>query len=519
MSSSNKEALFRHWVEIIELIVAHDNIRPQDNLFDLGVDSINLLDITELAEAKGIKFGGIEALLINPSIDELVESSHHGGPILQSPEAAGDSHPLLPTQADILSLPNPGTFTTAPKAYQLCRDTPPQAIAHALEAVIRAHPALRTVLTISEGVTVQKVIPPDEAPTPLEVYRSTSKTHAELAEEMPRLWRRLSSFCMEHVLPIRVCYVTGPLFENPAILFATHHLASDAYSEKIIHRDFTAAFAGHPVQIERQSLLSWAHRVHHMVHQEPETACSRDYWLNESQKMGWRPIPQRENAAKKLWRFPLTLQDTGEGLFSGHFNLSTILLGTAILQLWTMTTVSALWAELVDSGRLTPGANLDGVVGCLYYTYPVHLSRPDSRQSLENILSSLEQTLLAVPQRGFGYAALRWLSPDPDVRESLGRIHPVVTLNIRGSIAENVSSGLQVIKQPDLKWNFSRDQQVSQNEKPLRIFVEPGPDGLSGYILADSGYFNEKWAEDFAVGFSKKFADLRFLPKGTENEL
>lgn len=519
MSYSIKPALFRQWIEIIGLIVGHDNILPQDKLFALGLDSMNLLDIIDLAEAKGIEFGGMKTLLINPSLDELVASSHHSGSRQQDSEATDESHPLLPTQADILSLPNPGTFTTNPKAYELPRDTPSQAVAQALRSVIRAHPALRTVLTISEGVTAQKVIPPDEAPTPLEVYRSTSETHAELAEEMTRLWRRLSSFCMERALPIRVCYLTGPLFENPVILFATHHLASDAYSEKIVHRDFAAAFAGHAIRGEGQSVFPWARRIHNMVHQEPETACNRNYWLGESQKTGWRPTPQPGNAERKLWRFPLTLQDGAEELSPAHFNLSTTLLAAATLQLWTLTAASALWVERVDGGRLAPGASLDGVVGCLYYTYPVHLSRPDSRQSLENILRTVEQTLLAVPQRGFGYAALRWLSPDANVRESLGRIRPMVTLNIRGTIDANVGSELQVLRRPDLKWNFSRDQQVSQNEKPLRIFVEPGPDGLSGYILADSRYFNEKWAEDFAVGFSEKFADLRFLPKGTKDEL
>lgn len=518
MPSANKEVLFKHWVEIIGLIVTHDNIHPQDNLFDLGVDSMNLLDMSELAEAEGIEFGGIETLLMNPSLDELAASSYRSVSRQQDFESDDGNHPLLPTQADILSLPNPGTFTTYPKAYKLPQDMPSQAVAQALKAVIRVHPALRTVLTISEGATAQKVIPLDETPPPLEVYQSTSETHAELAEEMSRLWRRLSSFCMERTLPIRVCYLTGPLFENPVILFATHHLASDAYSEKIIHRDFATAIAGHAIRSERQSLFSWARRIQNMVHQEPETACNRDYWLSESQKSGWRPTPQSENTEKKLWRFPLTLQDGQKELSLAYFRLSTTLIAAATTQLWTMTAASELWVEQVDNGRLTPGANLDGVVGCLYYTYPVHLSRPDSKQSLENILSTLEQTLLAVPQRGFGYAALRWLSPDAYVRESLGRIHPVITLNIRGTIAENVSSGLQVINQPDLKWNFSRDQQVSQNEKPLRIFVETGSDGLSGYILADSRYFNEKWAENFAVGFSKKFADLRFLPKSTENK-
>jgi non-ribosomal peptide synthase protein (TIGR01720 family) len=103
----------------------------------------------------------------------------------------------------------------------------------------------------------------------------------------------------------------------------------------------------------------------------------------------------------------------------------------------------SLLVELSSHGRapLFPDIEVSRTVGWFQAVYPV-LLRPSDTPLSSAPVSAMSRMLGEVPSHGVGYGALRYLSPDPDVRHQLECLpRAQVTFNYVGAYHEGALGG------------------------------------------------------------------------------
>jgi non-ribosomal peptide synthase protein (TIGR01720 family) len=236
-----------------------------------------------------------------------------------------------------------------------------------------------------------------------------------------------------------VVFDFGPVRKRE-LFWVLHHLAGDIVSWRILLEDLETALEqlarGGPVRLPAKttSFKRWSELLQQYARSDA-AAGTAAFWLADERRNA-APIPldradtQDANTEDSLRRFQVRLsRDETDRLLHDvpkayQTQINEVLLTALLRAVSEWSDQPSLLVEVESHGReedLFENVDLSRTVGWFTTYYPVCLQAA-SGASLEETLQSVKQQLRAIPERGFHYSLLRYLTPNADLADELRRL-------------------------------------------------------------------------------------------------
>ncbi len=218
------------------------------------------------------------------------------------------------------------------------------------------------------------------------------------------------------------------------LLIIIHHLVVDGVSWRILLEDLLTAYgqaaSGQAIRLPAKttSFRHWAERLREYAGSE-EAKEELEYWLGLPwERVGRLPVDHaggsNEEGQARTLSVGLSEEETRALLqevpAAFRTEINEVLLTALGLALRELTGKSTVQFDLEGHGRedLFEDVDLSRTVGWFTAIYPVLVDLSNTSDQVE-ALRRVKEQLRRIPMNGLGWGALRYLSPDSDVRESL----------------------------------------------------------------------------------------------------
>ncbi|MFJ3484099.1 amino acid adenylation domain-containing protein [Pseudomonas sp. NPDC090202] len=433
--SAMEKALAAIWSDLL----GTEQVGLDDNFFELGGDSIISIQVVSRARQAGIGLNPRD-LFQYQSVRSLaaVARTVTEQPASEQGAVTGTT-PLLPIQQMFFD-------SEIPQRQQWNQSVllkPAQALdaellEQAVNALVAQHDALRLSFARQDGVWTASVR--DNTTQALLWCSEISDLDqlAALGEEAQR------SLDLQHGPLLRAVLVSLPSGEQ-RLLLVIHHLAVDGVSWRILFEDLQAAYQqlvqGHTVALpaKSSSIKAWAERLQGWAN-VPERAAEVAGWQQRLQGADVA-LPCANPHGAQLNRHALKVHSRlDKSLTSQLLHSAPTAYRTQVndLLLTALARVVARWTgqdsvllQLEGHGRETLFDELDlsRTVGWFTSLFPVRLS---PAASLDASVKIIKEQLRAIPEKGIGFGALRYLG-DADSRAALAALpQPRITFNYLG---------------------------------------------------------------------------------------
>jgi amino acid adenylation domain-containing protein/non-ribosomal peptide synthase protein (TIGR01720 family) len=445
-----QERLASIWAEVLGL----DRVGVEDNFFALGGDSILGIQVVSRARQAGLGLRSKD-LFLAQTIAELatkVTATAAGG----TEPVTGDA-PLTPIQRMFFErIATPGAFQQYLTA-ELVEDLDEAALAAALRGLLDHHDALRMRYTHADGWHQHNAAAGDHV-----VLQRVDTSDDVVAH--------LSTMEISEGPLIRaVLCVTGS-GRRSRLLLAAHHLVVDGVSWRILLEDLATAYQqasrGESIDLgaKTTSFRDWALRL------ADHTAtggfdAELEHWSAGAEDAALPADGSGPNRADSTHTVHMRLdKDITRALLRDvpaihRTEINDVLLAALGRVLAGWTGRDRVLIDMEGHGReeIFDGIDLSRTVGWFTTSYPVVLDTPPAAD-WPGALRSVRETLRAIPHRGLGYGALRYLG---------GRItggpEPSVSLNYLGRFESANSAPFQAIGELGLHQDGA-DQRLHQLE-------------------------------------------------------
>ncbi|WP_164836509.1 non-ribosomal peptide synthetase [Actinacidiphila soli] len=194
-------------------------------------------------------------------------------------------------------------------AYELSGPLDMRVLRGALRDVVARHPILRTVYESQNGLPVQRVLPPEEAPVVLEeVSPPPIHTRADvhlIAQRVTADWWDAPPFLLHRDIPIRG-RISALGHGRHLLGLCIHHIAFDGWSEDLFLRDLSSAYNARLAGREQPagggpSYLRYTHWEHSQLDQWYETDVP--FWtqtLSSASAKPFLPAPKAKGDAPRF---------------------------------------------------------------------------------------------------------------------------------------------------------------------------------------------------------------------------
>ncbi|SMC85680.1 non-ribosomal peptide synthetase [Lentzea albidocapillata] len=352
----------------------------RDGFLELGGDSILAIGVVTKARAAGLHLSARDVFQ-HQTIAELaprVRSSSRAS--AEQGTVTGDV-PLTPIQRWFFDHHDGLSRFHQSVVLDFAEDVDAERLARAVSTVVAHHDALRTRYTFDDGWR-QRIEP---------------SGHSQLETEI--------------VAPRQV-------------RLSAHHLVVDGISWRIIAEDLRAAYRGEPLPPKTTSLREWAHQLagHARTGGFDDERTHWEQLTGGSSKTG-------TTASQRGVTVRLSGQDTRRVLrevppvYRTQVNDVLLTALGCVLSGWTGSRRVLVALEGHGREELFDGVDLSRTVGWFTSMFPVALDVPEAGWG--ETLKAVKEQLRAVPRRGIGYGALRYLTGDglPDVTPEVGFNH------------------------------------------------------------------------------------------------
>ncbi|MFI6028102.1 amino acid adenylation domain-containing protein [Amycolatopsis magusensis] len=418
-----EEKLAAIWAEVLKV----ERVGVDDNFFELGGDSILSIQLVSKARRAGLRLVAKD-IFTHQTVAALAGVAGTA-PVRRAPARAGETGaaPLTPVQHWFLQ-----THTEQPHHYamsaslELAEDADELAVRAAVLAVVTRHEALRTRFREAEGQWRQDIAPLDETAVFRRVNLSEVDGEAERSAMSEAALAAQSGMDLERgVLTRAVLFHRG---RRPSVLFlAIHHLVVDGVSWRIILDDLSRAYeqvrAGEEIDLGSRStsFTEWAGKLDAHVRGGALDG-ELGYWSAiRDEPVGELPVDtEGANTAGSAARVTVRLDPaTTEALLHRvpgvyRTQVNDVLVGAmgAVLADWTGRDRVLLGMEGHGREEIVDDVDLSRTVGWFTTHFPVALTVPGSRRTEDwgGVLKAVKEQLRAIPGRGLGYDALRYLS-------------------------------------------------------------------------------------------------------------
>ncbi|GFZ57588.1 non-ribosomal peptide synthetase [Pseudomonas amygdali pv. eriobotryae] len=410
-----EEKLAAVWADVLKL----EQVGSTDNFFELGGDSILSLQIIARAKRQGIKVSP-KQLFEKQTIGQLASVAKL---IQKKPAAAAEqvsgSLPLLPIQARFFEqdIPERQHWNQALmlKPLQTLDAIHLQA---ALTALIEQHDALRLGFAQQDGQW--------RATFGALNTRDLLWTHElDSAERLPELADEAQrSLDLKNGPLLRAVLVDLPQGEQ-RLLLVIHHLVVDGVSWRVLLEDMQQAYVaiatGQPLALatKTSSLQSWAEHLQAYA-QSPVLAQELDYWQMQLQDVSdTLPCDHPHGGQQQKHALSVVTQLNGEqtrqllqdapAAYRTQINDLLLTALARVVSRWTAQPHALIRLEGHGREDLFDTLDITRTVGWFSNLYPVRLT---PQATLADSLMTIKEQLRALPDKGIGYGALRYLGSE-----------------------------------------------------------------------------------------------------------
>ncbi|HKN54680.1 MAG TPA: amino acid adenylation domain-containing protein, partial [Amycolatopsis sp.] len=411
------------WAEVLGV----ERVGVEDNFFGLGGDSILSIQVVAKARQAGLSLS-TKDIFLHQTIGELAPAARADVPGAAVAEIAGPA-PLGPIQRWLFeTLDEPWRMTMSVHIRLSEVDAP--RLARALARVSEHHSALRMRFWQEAGEWWQEA-----AGGPAEILRQVDLSDVD----DPAAVMHAEAIRAQESLDIGAGRVwQAVLFtfaDRPPQLFITaHHLVMDGVSWRILLGDLERAYRDEELDPVGTSFAHWARSLAEQVDAlEGELA----YWKAVSDgatvelpadRAGRNLAGTTRTVSVSLSRAETAalLQEV-PGAYRTEVNDVLLAALGRVLARWTGRNRVAVALEGHGREEIVDGLDLSRTIGWFTAQYPVALTVPDGDWGA--VLKAVKENLRAVPNKGVGYGALRYLRPDSPLRN---QPEPQISFNYHG---------------------------------------------------------------------------------------
>ena len=447
--TASEQALATIWARLLGL----GRVSVDDNFFDLGGNSLMALRVVMEANRAGIGLAP-HAIFQYQTIAELASA---GGVTVEADEDQGvvvGPTPLSPAQLRFLDeRRSPDAHHWNLSALVAADRLSPTALRTALQAVILHHDALRLRLWRQDGGWRQELAAPmDEIP--FSSYDVSTLAPTSRRAEIERICAELQgSLDLQEGLLLRAAHFDCGTDDPDRLFVAIHHFAVDGVTEPVFWGDLEQAYlqaaAGSNVSLapKTTSIKRWATRLRELV-ETPAVVEVAPAWL----RLPWHEVSRlpsdfdaqagaNTNASAAGAEVELSAADT-RSLLDGGVRPQIVIVTALAACLSDWTRSPTVLIDVLSHGRdaVVAGQNLSRTVGFTLSYNPLVLSHA-TWDATPGALASVASQIEAMPA-GYTFEMLRFLSPDPRIRERLSELPRADLLfNYRGAPADDGRAG------------------------------------------------------------------------------
>ncbi|HEX8903950.1 MAG TPA: condensation domain-containing protein, partial [Longimicrobiaceae bacterium] len=444
-----EEALAAVWAGVLGV----EAIGVRDNFFALGGDSILALQVVSRAARAGLRLTArqlfqhqtvAELARVAVPVDDGNAAAAEHGPVV-------GPAPLTPIQRWFFAreLADAHHWNMA-ALFAAAEPVDAAALERAVSAIVEHHDALRLRFSRGQdGAWTQTFAAPDGAP-PVETVDFTAFAGDALSRVIEAHAAGVQAGLDLHLGPIaRVVLYRGGAGEPDRLLWVIHHLAVDGVSWRVLLEDLGTAYhqvrEGVEIHLPPRttSLRRWAERLAAWA-ASAEARAEAAWWLARPWQRA-APIPAGRAAADDLEGDARTVEAELDEeatralltevppVYGTQVNDALLAALARVLAGWTGGSTVAVEMEGHGREELFDGVELSRTVGWFTSGFPVLLDAPAGDAGA--LLRAAKETLRAVPRRGVGFGALRWLADDAGLRARLAEIpSPEVVFNYLGQL-------------------------------------------------------------------------------------
>ena len=463
------------WAKLLKV----ERVGIHDNFFELGGDSILSIQVIGRARGEGVQLTPRQ-IFERQTIAELAEVAQISKAVKAGADTAwsADPIPLTPIQAAFFrwKLPDPDYYNQA-VMLELKPEVDSTLVQTVLEELLQHHEVLRMRYEVSEQGPLQLSNP--LAPEGFYERKDLSgfdDSNQKVVLELDADRAQASLNLKAGRLVSAVEYDLGAS-QNKRLLLAIHHLVIDGVSWRILLADLERGYEqlknGHALSFGKTaSFRQWAEWARQYSN-EKQLREEMAYWCAESRKKA-KALPKdaeltgsQNDAGGEVQTIAVSLDEpeTRELLQevprTYHTQINDVLL-TALGRVCAEWTGSRqVLVDLEGHGReeVLADINLSETVGWFTAVHPV-LLEIDETWDAGHALKQTKEQLRRVPNRGFGYGLLRYITEDESIRRELAEL-----------------------PQADISFNYlGQFDQVFQESKLFR----PAPEGSGRSVSAEN---------------------------------
>lgn len=421
--------LAKIWSEVL----GQKAIGIHDNFFEAGGDSILSILIIARAKQAGIHITPRQVFQYS-TIAELASVAEAAAEVQMDQGPVAGELPLTPIQRWFfeLELPNPHHWNQ-PAMLAVPEDLDLKLLQDVLERMLRHHDILRARFSRDAGHWQQEIAETVDV-QPILRFDYSALGEVERAEAIQSAVAALQSgLDITRGEILRVAHFSCGPGKHGRLCIVPHHLVMDGVSWRILLEDMETAYRqrqqGHAVRLPAKttSYKAWSEHLARYANSE-KLRLELDFWARAAASNGFSiPVDfqggDNSVASERKRRVALTAEETQALLKRVPPVYNTLiddLLLTAMVMTfsrWTGSDTLALSME--GHGREITESNIDltRTLGWFTSHFPVRLGL--ATNNLGDAIKSIKEQLRQVPNRGIGFAILRYLCPDSAVVEQL----------------------------------------------------------------------------------------------------
>ncbi|MCA1225006.1 amino acid adenylation domain-containing protein [Saccharopolyspora sp. 6M] len=446
-------------------VLHREDVRPDDEFFALGGDSILSIELVSRARREGLSIT-LRQVFEHQTAASLASVVTDARAVAVDGEDAVGTAPVLPIARWFLDRGGPIEHFTQTQVVTVPADLDLDALIDTWQVLLDRHDALRMTLT-GTGEGAEMDVPPTGAVVAAECVRRVDVS-TEDSDGRGAAVREQAVLARERIDPeaaamVAVVWLDHGRDEPGRLLIVAHHLAVDGVSWRILLGDLAEAYAAsargeRPVLLPvGTSLRSWARRLTEIATlpvRRSETAFWSDVVDTPDPLLGSRALdPARDTyGTVRRWRSTLGPEVTGAALASApaafRAGVDDVLLTALAVAVtaWRADAArgggSVLLLDVEGHGRqedVVGDADLSRTVGWFTDLHPVRLDpgevdRADllaGGASAATAVRRIKEQLRGFPDRGMGYGLLRHLDAETGPALARGRA-PQVAFNYLG---------------------------------------------------------------------------------------
>ncbi|WP_340054467.1 condensation domain-containing protein, partial [Pseudomonas sp. JAI120] len=417
------------WAEVLGV----EQVGLNDNFFERGGDSIISIQVVSRARAAGIHFTA-KALFQHQTVRSLARVAQlQTAQVIDQGPVQGET-PLLPFQQLFFEMDLPDRHHWN-QSLLLAPREPVRAgrLQAALHAIVQHHDALRLSFSQhAEGWQAEHA-----AATPEVLWQATVKDADELAALCEKAQRSLDL----QQGPLLRAVLAELADGSQRLLLVMHHLVVDGVSWRVLLEDLQRLYRQQPLPAKTSSFKAWAERL--QAHARSEAVQpQKHFWLQQLQGVpadlpcrdpqGARPVRLAQTVVSQLdAEHTRQLLQQAPAAYRTQINDLLLTALARVICQWTGQASSLIQLEGHGREDLFDDIDLTRTLGWFTSLFPVRLT---PAESLGASIKQIKEQLRAVPDKGLGFGALRYLG-DEATRQAFSALPvPRITFNYLGQI-------------------------------------------------------------------------------------